>query len=453
MVALRDGYPAPLTQYGGRDRSKFEGETHFAGLQRVAANGSHSQNGQNVSSGTYTRTRDVSSGLYGVQKRLKRESRKSTNTRRYDFDLGHPYWSETVTMSKPMVTGQMVYFPLRLYGNTYTIMPDSFYPDSSVAGMANKLRTSSLTMCDNVGLRADQMIALGTDGIARALPGVPPVSVFQFLGELREGLPKIPGTNLISGKQLKKDFHWDNILRKGWKTRVSDLGGEYLNVAFGLLPFAADIIGLIDLARNYESIRDSLQHELTTATRRHRFIGTNTSVTSTAKQSYGWPVMPAQYNGLFTTTVTTKQDFWVDSAFDYRPVLTSLEGALKRLNDFTRGWDVLPTPANLWELVPYSWLVDWLVNFGSVFKNLSYLSTNGVALRYAYAMAKTTVTTRYEWLGVAQHYPASSVVELKAEVRQRARSTPYGFGFSYATLSSRQLAILAALGISRSKSF
>ena len=117
-----------------------------------------------------------------------------------------------------------------------------------------------------------------------------------------------------------------------------------------------------------------------------------------------------------------------------------------------------PDLNTLWQLAPWSWAVDWFSNAGSMVKNLQFLASYGMILRYGYMMETTTVTDTFTasgpyhnvgMPGISQPYPYVTPVTLRVTTKKRIAASPFGFGVSWDDLSSVQRAIAAALGITR----
>jgi hypothetical protein len=123
---------------------------------------------------------------------------------------------------------------------------------------------------------------------------------------------------------------------------------------------------------------------------------------------------------------------------------------------------VNPTPSVLWEVIPWSWLIDWFTNLGDVISNASEnaveneISMNATESRTI--KIRDTFVSHFsypEWPKYSEHFgpfegadnQAALVIESKSI--RRIQSTPYGFGVTFDQLSLRQQAILVALGISR----
>lgn len=110
------------------------------------------------------------------------------------------------------------------------------------------------------------------------------------------------------------------------------------------------------------------------------------------------------------------------------------------------------TPDLLWNLAPWSWAVDWFTNTGDVLENVSDMVAQGLVMRYGYLMETKSISVTYKLHGCTFHGTpvvlAPAVLETVSKVRVRAN--PFGFGITWDGLSPIQIAILAALGISRS---
>lgn len=107
------------------------------------------------------------------------------------------------------------------------------------------------------------------------------------------------------------------------------------------------------------------------------------------------------------------------------------------------------TPEVLWELAPWSWAVDWFSNTGDVIHNISTLGYDGLVMEYGYMMTHTQYDRRVEATALVNGVSVSARTVSRRETKRRTVATPYGFGIDDTTLSPRQLAILAALGLSR----
>jgi hypothetical protein len=119
------------------------------------------------------------------------------------------------------------------------------------------------------------------------------------------------------------------------------------------------------------------------------------------------------------------------------------------------------TPDLLWELTPWSWAVDWFSNAGEVINNVTNFGLAGLVLRYGYTMEEsieriTAETGAASFFSSDKHFganlrtssgPCSSGFEIVT--KRRYPASPFGFSVGWEGLSPTQLAITAALGITR----
>jgi len=283
----------------------------------------------------------------------------------------------------------------------------------------------------NLGNDALSLWALGSTAIARSIPDIPEFSLFRFVGELREGLPKIPLKLLTKEKKLR------------------NAGGEYLNFQFGIMPLVSDLQNFIE-ALQHPHFRSAVKHELGKEFRVRKVIDKGQSSTTT--------VMPfnelVSANGLSGNagTVTTYQSYriWSSCSFAYHQI-DRLDQLLAELDDQMGGLGAMPTAIDIWNLVPWSWLVDWFSNFNHVMTNLSYLGRDGLYLRRGYIMAHYNERQVSQQQGKIYGKPFVSTGVRNFDRKYRVRASPFGFGLTYKDFNPFQLSILGALGLNRLK--
>jgi hypothetical protein len=111
-----------------------------------------------------------------------------------------------------------------------------------------------------------------------------------------------------------------------------------------------------------------------------------------------------------------------------------------------------------WQLMPWSWFIDWFVDVGDIIDNANSALLNGQVLQYGYLMRETTVKRAYT-TDSAMIYRGSDATQDRqigfasttyvSQRKQRVKATPYGFGLNPDTFSAQQWAILGALGLSK----
>jgi len=151
----------------------------------------------------------------------------------------------------------------------------------------------------------------------------------------------------------------------------------------------------------------------------------------------------------------TLKDVWFSGAYTYHlPTDDGLIGRLERYEaEADRLLGIELTPAVLWELTPWSWLVDWLFDIGNLFQTSTLLSSDGLGLKYGYLMCHTRETHTYSWQKGIQFINGTSsgpiYNTLRRETKERVKATPYGFGSAVTGFTSHQWAILGALGLTK----
>lgn len=337
----------------------------------------------------------------------------------------------------------------RSVDNQYTRYIGPLYPlspYSTPVGFANKF-PPDLSSSDA------EMDAIGTTAIARCKPTSSPANLSVAIGELvKDGIPSLIGSSL-------------------WKSRLKDIrqyGGEYLNVVFGWQPLIADIKDTYKAVKNLDDLMKQYERDSGRLVRRRYDFPEERSLELTditpvggADIYQGDRVIPASFdvdgNGRSVRSLTREREIirnrWFSGAFTYYlPDDYSSRTALQQnlhLGSKLLGLEL--TPEVLWELTPWSWAADWVTNAGDVFSNVSDFASDGLVLRYGYVMEHTIIRDTYTNTGANLKCCGRRPITmtLVTEVKQRRRATPFGFGLDENSFTSRQKAIIAALGITR----
>jgi hypothetical protein len=285
-----------------------------------------------------------------------------------------------------------------------------------------------------LGTSRSNLIALGSTAIARSLPNVPPFSAPRFLGELAQGLPAIPGKALKKSRSLR------------------NAGGEYLNFQFGVAPTLNDLGPFIEyLAGIKKAIRQT--HFGETA-RVRKVIDKGISTTRVPYTSSDYSVRTV--NGTYTSTIagsgylSTRSEYriWSSITFVYDQVRL-LDQMISDFEDWLGLKNIVPTAVDVYNLVPYTWLVDWFANFNHVVTNLSYIGRDGLYLRYGYIMATYKDTLTYEMSKRVGDIPLHTTANATFVRKYRVKASPFGFGLTFKDLDGFQTSILAAIGVSK----
>lgn len=293
-----------------------------------------------------------------------------------------------------------------------------------------------------------QLDAMGSTAIARTIPTNSAADTSVFLAEImREGIPHLIGFSLLkSAKGL------------GWKA-----GSEYLNYQFGILPLISGIRDMAKAVLRSEEILGQLRRDSGRNVRRRWTFPIETTV---ERERSGWGLVAPWPNefGMFssggfnTERIHQIKEIWFSGCYTYHFEMTDKSSSY--LSDHARmakqllGLEL--TPEVLWNLAPWSWLIDWFSNVGDIFHNVSAFADDGLVLRYGYVMETlkreritTTSSLRAYLDGLDRPYPHTLSLTEGYKGLQRRKATPYGFGLDLGSLDLRQWAILGALGMTK----
>lgn len=289
----------------------------------------------------------------------------------------------------------------------------------------------------------------GATAVARTIPTSPLSSSSNFLGELkRDGLPQIVGLH-----------HFEDRARS-YRDLSRHYGNEYLNIEFAWRPFISDILKFARAVKtSNEVIRQLHANSGKNIRRRYTFPsadGPPTVTVQTGKFPAGSGPGPAgayyRTSGKLTITTSYVRKTWFSGRYTYHLSLGNSTWDRMRLAEqhANRLLGTRLTPEVLWNLAPWSWAVDWIGNLGDVAKNISYLGQDGLVMRHGYIMDSQETTQRHDLQGAVTYngVPVDLSQTFTSSVKARKFASPYGFGLAFSSFSSRQLAIIAALGMS-----
>jgi hypothetical protein len=252
---------------------------------------------------------------------------------------------------------------------------------------------------------------------------------------------------------------------QAWKQRteaVRAAGSEYLNAQFGWLPLVSDIQDTAQSVRDGATILENYRASSGTLVHREfefpRIESESESVVSTTARlnllfdgshsGFNDPAGPATLSRN-RKSVTRR---WFSGSFTYHAAGgNTLEDAIRAKSDANKLFGVSLTPDLVWELTPWSWAVDWFSNASNVIHNIGSSIQAGLVMKYGYMMEETTIVDTYSLSGTGIYGLGGSAPTSSIEFNSKRRrvANPFGFGLSWDGLSPTQLAITAALGLTR----
>lgn len=340
-------------------------------------------------------------------------------------DKGHPFNLERIR---------------HLWRGERPVLRPGYYRWDVKGGVSNLRPNSSTT---DVNMPASSIETFAFQSWGRLAPTAEVFDAGQFLGELREGLPSVVPS-----------------LLKGKIAFFKDLGSDYLNIEFGWKPF------INDLENAWRALQDAQNAISRPFGPIHRFreietpfdSSSTTGVIANVVGGIPWRTgylnnvelygLAPGYRSQGTTNVSSEtvvaveQKNWFEANFFLLPKLGyDPNSYMSRLDSLV---NVRLTPAVLWELAPWSWLVDWGLKIGDALDTAERLADDRVHAQYAYGMSHTKVRqhTTNVYNSMAHMY----------ERKERVRANPYGFKVGgFAGLNTWQQSILLALGLTKTR--
>lgn len=238
-------------------------------------------------------------------------------------------------------------------------------------------------------------------------------------------------------------------------SKNSTVEGEYLNYMFGVAPTIGFAKDFREAAKTQEKVLDQLWRDSGKWVRRNAHWEPTRETSKTVSNAYPGTFGPSistavARQGKLTTITRQYQKYWFSGAFTYH---LPKEGRGRKLAELDVLYGVRPTAqSTAWELMPFSWLLDYKVSLGDSIQNLDAFAEYHIVMPYAYVMCHTRQEVEYTWEGELRGPDGNWSFEtlsntVNTESKQRRGANPFGFGLSAGNLSPQQYSILAALGI------
>jgi hypothetical protein len=310
----------------------------------------------------------------------------------------------------------------------------------------------------------------GAEAWSRMRPDKPSFSAATSLLELKDIVAPLKQglKNLISKVEYEKSLRRANRMSEHQR-----VGNRHLEVQFGYLPLLSDIQNFVEaFDKRHKAFDDMLRNESKPVIRRTTFGGkydkqnyvtTHTPRPGNLNTNFVGQVGPIgltqEYepiNGNLTRTQksSTEETWWAEGRFRYLLPPGPRTDAWKR-SMVKRIMGGRITPSTLYNLIPWSWLVDYFTDVGQMMEAISPGVADLLICDYAYVMATFRWSHHYTdespWL--SGRYSGATILRPSREkewiIKMRYPASPFGFGFKQSDLSPKQLGILGALGLSK----
>jgi hypothetical protein len=275
----------------------------------------------------------------------------------------------------------------------------------------------------------------------------------ELMRDSYQGFLAGPARDLFTSRQ--RSLARDRVLMPG------AILNQYLNYEFGWAPFIGDLKKLYHAYSVYNRSIAQLHRDNSRWIKRG---GTVLSVRETSDvttvEDFAGLVYPALTSDFFSghgdgyhvrskLYTYTQRDVWFSGEFKYHvpayDVDPSKADAYEVMGQMLHYYGVGVTPNVVWELTPWTWLVDWFSNVGDNVANLSAMFADQLVSREAYVMCHAKKLAVNDSTIFLRDGDVKCLWYQEIETKKRTMANPYGFGLSFDDLSERQLAILTAL--------
>jgi len=317
--------------------------------------------------------------------------------------------------------------------------------------------------------------SFGAEAWNKYKPRLSDANVAVGLYELQD----LPGMLMTTGKGLR-----DLYRSMGGKTSITGqmkpgpVADHFLNHVFGWVPFLKDVGSTIDTAKHKDRRLAQIKRDNGRTIRRGGPVFQSDEIINLDHHEndaapmvwppingnmlrFPYPANQAKW-GATTTYARVIDSVWFKGAFRYYwpeldPLLEKHKSVAMQNLDSLRVqmhlFGATISPVHIWQATPWTWLYDWFTNVGKVLDNINSMLTENLYAKYAYVMRTRDLTVAND--SVIHLWDDTAPVDVfchweqKLLTKDRTEANPFGFSLSHSDLSVKQLAILAALGITR----
>jgi hypothetical protein len=315
----------------------------------------------------------------------------------------------------------------------------------------------------------DDLQSVGNRAYSKLRPKVDVLNIFEDVHDFGDTLPMI--------KTSAEGFHstWKALggghssslafFKENYKMFPKFVANHYLNHVFGWVQFVSAVNKVCDLAINFDDYSSKAEKnndrwmdrtfrepkEFTLDVYSDYWNSTNGCDPSMNDSTY---VVP--WSARHTLTREKTQEVWYKGKFKYYreefdTKLKSGYPTVRAIRQMTTLLGLEINPTNLYKVMPWTWFADWFGTVGDGITRFQDMADNSVVSKYFYLMRHTIDVFRqtHAWQdygGGSHSHSWVKGVETKLRV---GSEDPFNFSLSLPNFSKGQLAILAALGITR----
>jgi hypothetical protein len=319
----------------------------------------------------------------------------------------------------------------------------------------------------SVAYMTDNEVAFhGLLALNATAPNQPSANVATTIGELfRDGIPDI-SVLLNSVTKAKASSSLGRVIDKRKRIDGSTAGGEFLNYQFGWRPLINDVnqilhavIKVSETLNQY--VRDGQPGRIVRRHWDYKPSIPESSSTRVKLVDQATLAIPGSGSRLYIQPLsdvyqwdTSNTRYWASLAYSYFVNIDSdLFSRMDRYaNEAQKLLGLGLTPEVIWDLAPFSWLVDWKVDFGSAIGVATKFQDDDLVLRWGYLMRRVDAVRTFtlDDIRFKSGSPGSIRNSWLTTTKERRRISPYGFPvLNESDLTAAQWAILAAMGLTK----
>ena len=313
----------------------------------------------------------------------------------------------------------------------------------------------------------------GAEALVKLRPDVPDFQPVTSLVELKDFIPEL---------KLGLKSIVDKVTRarppkyRDMPTPAKHYADRHLANQFGYIPLAKDIANFFEAFQGRKTRFDQLLRDEGKSV--HRFAGLGSeeivqpAVVTNFSSGFNSHMLPSLVTQCYAGAATGLRAHTVDRSTITHS--TWCEGSLRywlppgpRDDVWTRSMyrkilGLSLSPSQLYNLIPWSWLVDYFSGLGSFMDAVS----GGVADRLVFDYAYIMRTSETKIVRESTQYVISSTKTVNGQVqstyiastatssaryvfKRRCPATPFGWGLTTESLTPHQIGILGALGLSK----
>jgi len=239
---------------------------------------------------------------------------------------------------------------------------------------------------------------------------------------------------------------------------LKNIGSYYLALQFGWRPLLNDIRNFVRTQMNAQKRLKQLLRDNGKPVRRRvvlQELSESTSVTMTGYNAFDPVFVTQMYRAPadIKETTTNIRRVWASARFRYwLPPGPQDVNWQRKMTAAIFGFQ--PSPAVVWNALPWTWLSDWFLDIGGILENMDAGVADRLAADYYYIMMENKSVGVRDVVGHYYHQGGSphditGTSSYTVGNKGRVPGDPFGWNTSENNLSGMQLSILGALGLSR----